>query len=365
MERLHQRGIRNTHLTSAIDPKISVNHDTISKASSGGDFTNSGGSFVPSEANKITKPTEMPKRTLTEEQKKRIEDNRKKALEIQERLQKNHRDASSSTTENIPVPQGLREAELAKRKYDQLQVDKGAIKKKDYIDFDFSTMKDSHGGFMNEEQGEEINQSLEDWKAKQKREHIVRELPPPLDISAAPKCFECNSLEIDPNLYSNFRQVRVCRRCAKEKPEKYALLTKTECREDYLLTEPELKDINLLPRIEKPNPHGYSRMQLFLRFQIEEFAIKKWGSLENLDKEWERREEMRLKRKDKKYIEQLKKMRRKTRAEEFTRKLRNGESINDKHVHDWQDMGEIENDGMKFNKKRCSECGMETEDLII
>lgn len=107
-----------------------------------------------------------------------------------------------------------------------------------------------------------------------KREHIVRDLAPPIDISQAPKCHECGSLEIDPNLYQNFRQVRVCRRCAKSKPEKYSLLTKTECKEDYLLTEPELQDQNLLPRIEKPNPHGFSRMQLFLRFQVEQFATK-------------------------------------------------------------------------------------------
>ena len=71
---------------------------------------------------------------------------------------------------------------------------------------------------------------------------------------------------------TNFN-VRACRKCIKALPEKYSLLTKTECKEDYLLTEPELQDTTLLPRIET-QPHGYSRMQLFVRFQVEEFAWK-------------------------------------------------------------------------------------------
>lgn len=29
----------------------------------------------------------------------------------------------------------------------------------------------------------------------------------------------------------------VCNKCKNEKPEKYSLLTKTECKEDYLLTD--------------------------------------------------------------------------------------------------------------------------------
>ena len=82
-----------------------------------------------------------------------------------------------------------------------------------------------------------------------------------------------------------------------------------------MLTEPELQDTTLLPRIEKPNPHGYSRMQLFVRFQVEEFAWKKWGGPEELDKEWERREENKVKRKEKKYHDQLREMRKRTRAE--------------------------------------------------
>lgn len=309
----------------------------------------------------LSQPPHLGNSSLTSEQRRKIEENRQKALEIRKKLEQHNLDASSYKPETSLISKEVK-PEATKKRWQ----DKVSIKKADYIEYDFSTMKDSHGGFMNNDNEEqEVNESLEQWKAKQKQDHIVRELAPPIDISQAPKCFECESLEIDANLYSNFWQTRVCRRCAKEKPEKYALLTKTECREDYLLTESELKDTDLLPRIEKPNPHGYSRMQLFLRFQVEKIAITKWGSLENLDKEWERREEMRLKRKDKKYNEQLKKMRRKTRAEEFTRRLRNGESINDKHVHDWEKIGESESNGMVCFKNRCIDCGMEKEELRV
>ena len=144
-------------------------------------------------------------------------------------------------------------------------------------------MKDTKGGFLQDEktntQGAD-EQTLQDWKNKQ-RTTKIRELPPPIDLQNIPRCRECQSMEVDANLMTNFN-VRACRKCIKALPEKYSLLTKTECKEDYLLTEPELQDTTLLPRIEKPNPHGYSRMQLFVRFQVEEFAWKNGEALRNL-----------------------------------------------------------------------------------
>jgi DNA-repair protein complementing XP-A cells len=107
----------------------------------------------------------------------------------------------------------------------------------------------------------------------------------------------------------------VCNKCKNEKPEKYSLLTKTECKEDYLLTDPELRDGEVMPHLLKANPHKstYSNMMLFLRFQVEEFAWKKWGSPEGLDAEWERRVNEKKKKKNKKFEEGLKELRKKTR----------------------------------------------------
>lgn len=255
------------------------------------------------------------------------------------------------------------------RKRFKAEQNRPSIQKKDYIEYDFSTMKDSRGGFLGEEDKfglqvpEEELQTLKDWKEKQKQEHLVKDLAPPLDLANAPKCFECGSIELEPNLFTNFG-ARVCRQCKREKQEKYALLTKTECREDYLLTDPELRDTSLLRRIEKPNPHGFLRMQLFLRYQVEEFAWKKWGSADGLDQEWERRERVRLERKEKKYHDKMKEMRKKTRAEEYTRKLRNGQRLGDRHEHLWSApiaMGNNE----RMVRRRCIDCGIETEEVLI
>lgn len=298
---------------------------------------------------------QLPHLQLTPEQREQMKRNREDA---QIRGERNWRDASQTDSTMAPVTDRDRK---------KFKMEQNRIHKKDYIEYDFSTMKDSRGGFLDEKDNfglkgqEEEPQTLQDWKEKQKQEHLVKDLAPPLDLENAPRCFECNSLEIDPNMFTNFK-VRVCRRCIKEKQDKYSLLTKTECREDYLLTEPELKDTSILHRIEKPNPHGFSRMQLFLRFQVEEFAWKKWGSAEGLDQEWEKREKARLDRRDKRYQDKMKEMRKKTRAEEYTRKLRDGKSLGERHVHDWAAPVAI---GDKMVKRRCVDCGIETEEVII
>src|SRR5260370_33564359 len=54
-------------------------------------------------------------------------------------------------------------------------------------------------------------------------------------------------------------------------------------------------------------------MMLFARFQVEEFAYKKWGGPEGLDTEWERRTAEAKKRKGKKFAQNLRELRRKTR----------------------------------------------------
>jgi DNA-repair protein complementing XP-A cells len=51
-----------------------------------------------------------------------------------------------------------------------------------------------------------------------------------------PKCVHCKSMELDLQMRAVFK-VFVCGKCKGERPDEYSLLTKTECREDYLLTE--------------------------------------------------------------------------------------------------------------------------------
>lgn len=58
------------------------------------------------------------------------------------------------------------------------------------------------------------------------------------DEAAKKKCRECGSLEID-FVWDDVFGCRVCGSCKEKFPEKYSLLTKTECKDDYLLTDRE------------------------------------------------------------------------------------------------------------------------------
>lgn len=328
-----------------------------------------------------------PKLTLTPEQQQMIERNRQKAIERlkqkQDAAMGTLRDASNSTSKQYQpaVPGAVNQStensgSTFNKKVPSTYI-RPSVHKSDYIEYDFSTMKDTFGGFVSnkplDKNGKPIEMTLTDWKNQQleKRNMSVRyddELPP-IDLNTAPKCFDCGIYDIDKKMYEVFN-CRVCKSCKEKHPEKYSLLTKTECKEDYFLTEPELADHNLFKRIVKENPHSgtFSRMQLFLRYQIEEYAFKKWGSAENLDKEWLRREEMRKNRREKKFNNKLKEMRKKLRAEELTRNLRL--QRDKKHEHDWslpEKKKPQDDEDVPENTyvKRCIECGMEVEEILM
>jgi DNA-repair protein complementing XP-A cells len=285
---------------------------------------------------------------LTDEQRRKIEENRQKALAKLKEKQNNFRNASGNQNPSLPENKKL----------------KPSVVTSEYIEYDLSTMKDTRGGFIDdtEQRGDNVGKSFDEWREEQR---VIRDLPPPTDIENAIKCFECGTFEIDQQLWDIFK-CRVCKRCAKAHPEKYSLLTKTECREDYFLTDPELEDHTLFHRLFKPNPHSkFNRMQLFLRYQVEEFAFKKWGGPEGLDEEWKRREEGKVKRRDRKYELKMKEMRKKTRAEEYNRRIREGKF--DDHVHQWSNQfsGGKDDDGFDVMKRRCLQCGFEVHEVVI
>jgi DNA-repair protein complementing XP-A cells len=113
-------------------------------------------------------------------------------------------------------------------------------------------------------------------------------------------------------------------------------------------------------------------MMLFLRFQVEEYALTtKWGSAEALDAEYERRDTQKKARKEAKFKEKLMDLKRKTRTDAFRRQAGNmarsgaskfGDAVagGGKHVHEWGRTVENE-EGMTV--KTCVECGMEVEEL--
>lgn len=156
----------------------------------------------------------------------------------------------------------------------------------------------------------------------------------------------------------NFRKTfgcLVCKTCQHDHPEKYSLLTKTECKQvstvllssyggmtkfgiglsidrpcafaplmflRLTVSPAELRDEDLLPHMLKANPHKstYSNMMLYVRYQVEEFAWKKWGSPEALDAEYEKRTAEKSKKKNRKFEEGLRDLRRRTKESVWQRK---------------------------------------------
>lgn len=255
---------------------------------------------------------------------------------------------------------------------------KPTVRKSDYIDYDFASLNNLNGGYINKHGDTDLDtenpsKTLEDWKQQQQQEQLLQRRDPndtiPVLVTDEDKCSHCHiNIELDPILEEIFK-IKICKQCVKQNPDKYSLLTKTECKSDYLLTESELNDTDIFHKYEKSNPHSgtFARMQLFLRQDIEEFAWKKWGGPDGLDKEWERRELGKQQRKEKRYKKQIETMRLKTRSQEFTKRLRDNKYGNLKHTHSFNEILTNKEDehGNKIIKKRCNDCGMEIEDFDI
>ncbi len=233
--------------------------------------------------------------------------------------------------------------------------------------------------FQNKEGEKPAHMTLKEWERHQLlkglRERKSGPFEPGIGLGGSKgekgqkACRECRGLEIDWQWEEVFG-CAICGRCKEKFPDKYSLLTKTEAKDDYLLTDPELKDAELLPHLSKPNPHKshWHDMMLFLRYQVEEYAFKtKWGSAEALDAEFERREGDKKKRKEEKFKTKLRELKKKTRTDKFRRDLKggNGAQFGDsigggKHEHEWGRTVENE-EGVSV--KTCVECGMEVEEL--
>jgi DNA-repair protein complementing XP-A cells len=306
---------------------------------------------------------------------------------------------SSSTTTTTKNFRDARSAEAAQaggfRPLDAIQPARNFAK---YVEYDFSKMTDTKGGFMTveddphnkalhargaEEEAKPAHMTLKEWERHQLLKKLREQRSGPFEpsLNAASKdgaeqqkCRECGTLEIDYSWLGIFG-IAICNTCKDTRPDKYSLLTKTEAKEDYLLTDPELRDPELLPHLERPNPHKatWNNMMLFLRFQVEEYAFseKKWGSAEKLDEAFANRESERKRRKEQKFKSKLEDLKKKTRVEAWRRARKNkggGEFGDDverggKHEHVWGQTIEDEESGM--GTKTCVECGMEVEELIL
>lgn len=318
----------------------------------------------------------MAKAPLTAEQLRQIELNRLKA-KARQREARTHAEPSSVPNGNNKRPLAVTAATStsptapSKRAYERKEGDEGDLLKplkrnsrlSNYFEYDLSKMVNTKGGFLVDEDGgpgKEVDEEVQRREKQREKERAAKNAEPfrSLDPALNPKCRECGSLDID-HVYNRTFRCLVCNTCKNTYPEKYSLLTKTECKEDYILTDSELRDEELLPHMLKPNPHQatWNNMMLFLRYQVEEFAWKKWGSPEELDKEFFRREEEKRRKKGKKFEKGLRELRRKTREGIWQKRK------DEEHTHDFGAVffdGE-DSEGEELSKQRCKDCGFEIE----
>lgn len=139
-----------------------------------------------------------------------------------------------------------------------------------FVDYNMSSMTDTKGGFLTTEDdphnyalgakkpGEDDDQqrpkhmTVQEWERmqliKNLKRHKTGPYEPGLSVLDAPedrkKCRECDSLEID-WVWEEVFHICVCHKCKEKMPEKYSLLTKTECKEDYLLTDRKCRIVPL------------------------------------------------------------------------------------------------------------------------
>jgi DNA-repair protein complementing XP-A cells len=132
-----------------------------------------------------------------------------------------------------------------------------ARKFKKYVDHDFSKMTDTKGGFLSveddpfnkalhapeKEGGKPAHMTLKEWERHQLTKSLQRRKEGPFEPGlgldkTGKKCRECKSLEIDWQ-WDDVFGVSVCHKCKEILPNRYSLLTKTEAKDDYLLTDRE------------------------------------------------------------------------------------------------------------------------------
>lgn len=171
---------------------------------------------------------------------------------------------ASTTISRASVPASNRDARTTPARPGEEAPLKPARKFTNYVDYNFSAMTDTKGGFLTADddphnyalnaggKGKEAEEqrpahmTQEEWERKQLLKKLRRQKAGPFEpgmsalVSDAErkKCRECGSLEID-FVWEEVFGICVCGTCKEKHPEKYSLLTKTECRQDYLLTERE------------------------------------------------------------------------------------------------------------------------------
>ncbi|KAG0184417.1 hypothetical protein DFQ28_011162 [Apophysomyces sp. BC1034] len=205
-------------------------------------------------------------RPLTKDQQQRIEEKKAKALEKLQAKRDAHSAELTASDESAANQTNDRTERASKRS-------RWATP---FYDYNLTNMEDSKAGFI-------LDESNDKQTKKDKTPTIEPYAPRSLDPSENPTCRECKSMDLDPTFFQIFGL------------------------HDYLLTDEELRDKQILPHWSKPNPHKstWNNMMLYVREMVEEYAFKKWDGPEGLDAEYEKREAYKKAKKDKKFKDKL------------------------------------------------------------
>ncbi|CAF0819515.1 unnamed protein product [Brachionus calyciflorus] len=215
---------------------------------------------------------------LTQEQKNRMDANRKRALEIRENKEKTAKMAKIVLNNNN----------------------------------EFKKLLDTGAGFFLDE---------EELIEEEKKEFKVVEEPPVPTQDLHLKCTKCKKKFAFSFLSKNF-DLNVCDTCKAEYPDDYDLITKTDAKEEYLLKDCDFDFREpVLKFITKKNPHKnrYGEMKLYLKCQVAERAFQVHETQEKLDEKKELRVLNLHKTRQKNYEKKLENLRKE--ARQGTKKL--------------------------------------------
>nr|CDS27972.1 DNA repair protein complementing XP A cells [Hymenolepis microstoma] len=193
-----------------------------------------------------------------------------------------------------------------------------------------------------EEETDQSDEELGDLKRRKKRrrklppaqqspskEQVPSSQYPPEAILIVPRppdeekpvCDECSRTFDDSFLLSNF-DCQVCDACRDYKGI-HSLITRTSAKDRYLLSDVDL-DVREPPlrRIFKKNPRNstWGDMQLFLEAQVAARSLEVWGSEENVEAERSNRAIKREKAKERGFQKRVKELRLQVRSSLYTKK---------------------------------------------
>ncbi|XP_049291538.1 DNA repair protein complementing XP-A cells homolog [Anopheles funestus] len=259
-------------------------------------------------------------KNLSDYQRRRIEENRQKAI-------------------------NLRQARLLTHPYssDKKQTET-AVSVNNVIKVSGTKYIDSGGGFLIEQR---TNPTEDETSERLESIQESDTVPVPIEYD---ECLECGDRFADSYLFNTFNY-SVCDAC-REPDGQHSLITRTEAKQQYLLKDCDLdRREPALKYISRKNPHNvrWGEMKLYLHLQIEQRALEIWGSEEKLMREKEEREEKREILKVKKYNKRLKELRMDVRSSLYDKTVQ-------VHVHSFGD-SEVYNEVEDNYTRSCEFCG--------